>query len=258
MKTRESKLILVIIILISLLMVLSINLILNSKVALINGKQIIKEMTEGEYESQLTELNKSHEEYHLQVQENKQKIATAITNQKVATSQDDTIDQIVTNIGKILQAGTADADATADNITAGKKAYVNGKLITGTGADNNSYYESGKEEGKGYNIVNLGGAGTYDLTSYENYENFAINENIFIVTNTISVSASISTRDASGSVKGSGSSSGQAYSVTYTDGILVVGSGSGSCSGTVKDSYESVGSIKGSYAVSSVSVYLIY
>ena len=104
----------------------------NTNIVLNNEKQIIKEMTAGEYESKLTELNKSHEDYALQVQTNKQKIATAISNQKVATSEEATIDEIVENIGKILQVGTSDATATSEDIIKGKTAYVNGEVITGT------------------------------------------------------------------------------------------------------------------------------
>ena len=89
-------------------------------------------MTEGEYESKLTELNTSHEDYALTVQKNKQKLATAITNQKVETSEETTIDEIIENIGKILQVGTLDATATAEDILDGKTSYVNGELITGT------------------------------------------------------------------------------------------------------------------------------
>ena len=168
MKTRESKLILVIIILISLLIGISINLILNSNVVLINGKQIIKEMTEGEYESKLTELNKSHEDYALQVQENKQKIATAISNQKVETSEDDTIDEIVTNIEKILEAGTSDATATERDIAEGKTAYVNGKIITGIASNvnnlelaNTGSFKTGQTITLGYKPKVLITVGTY-------------------------------------------------------------------------------------------------
>lgn len=44
-------------------------------------------------------------------------------------------------------ASQTQATATADNITEGKTAYVNGELITGTGVDNNIHYESGKLDG---------------------------------------------------------------------------------------------------------------
>ena len=149
MRSKESKLILIIVILSILLIAMSINIIFNSKGILINTKQIIKEMNTSEYDSQITELNKSHEDYAAQVQANKKKLAQAITNQKVTTSENATIDEMVTNIGNILQARTKDATATADNITAGKTAWVNGKLITGNGADNNSYYDQGVLDSKG-------------------------------------------------------------------------------------------------------------
>ena len=43
------------------------------------------------------------------------------------------------NIKGILKEVTKDATATADNISEGKTAWVNGELITGTGADNKEY-----------------------------------------------------------------------------------------------------------------------
>ena len=50
------------------------------------------------------------------------------------------------NIKGILKEVTKDATATADNISEGKTAWVNGMKIVGTGLDNNSYYEKGKSE----------------------------------------------------------------------------------------------------------------
>lgn len=55
------------------------------------------------------------------------------------------------NVGSVSEALdslydiTTLGDATADNISEGKTAVVNGKMITGTGADNNSYYNLGLE-----------------------------------------------------------------------------------------------------------------
>mgnify|MGYP003305227469 CR=1 FL=1 len=70
-------------------------------------------------------------------------VVEAIKKAGVATTEDDTDETIVTNIGKILQEATKGATATADNISEGKTAWVNGELITGNGADNIAYMESG-------------------------------------------------------------------------------------------------------------------
>ena len=123
----------------------------NSNIVLSGEKQIIKEMTEIEYESKLTELNKSHEDYATNVQNYKKQIAEAITNQGVSTSEDATSSEIAKNIEKIFETRTSNADATAANITKGKKAYVNGELVTGTGVDNDNSYNNGYNEGKSEN-----------------------------------------------------------------------------------------------------------
>ena len=60
--------------------------------------------------------------------------------------------------GRTIKASEADtskaeqgalkiAAATADNLSAGTAAWVNGSFIIGTGSDNNKYYDDGKEDG---------------------------------------------------------------------------------------------------------------
>lgn len=150
------------------------------------------------------------------------------------------------------------AGATAENLTAGTAAWVDGQYIVGTGADNNSYYAEGYTEGKyeSNSIIKLGGYGTYDLTQYENYAEFALNKNIFITVNSISISARLGVGDAAGSLHFTASNSGQPYSVNYSNGILNVSANNISCNQTVSDPYEDVGSISGN-ASSSITVYLL-
>lgn len=82
------------------------------------------------------------------------------------------------------------ATATAANISSGKKAWVNGQLITGTGADNDAFYEQGrtagyeqgytagyeqgKEESIGLEIIfigNLHSEGSFDIKPF--YSDYA-------------------------------------------------------------------------------------
>ena len=133
----KSKKIIIISIMTNIILIAMLCVVISGNGNIIKERKIIKEMTEGEYESKLTELNISHEDYATQVQTNKQKIAEAVTSQKVETSEDATIDEIVTNIGKILEVGTSDATATAEDIAEGETAYVNGEKVIGTSKEKN-------------------------------------------------------------------------------------------------------------------------
>lgn len=178
MKRREYLLYVLIAILTFLVIGLSINSINIQKGMLISRQQILKEMDESvqvtNLNSQITTLNASHQSYVTAVENYKKTITEAITNQGISTSLSASEDVVKANIEKILEVRTSDADATADNITAGKKAYVDGKLIVGNGTDN---------ENSGSKLINLGTGDTFDLTSYANYASFTEENFIVEITN---------------------------------------------------------------------------
>lgn len=102
---KERMVILVLLVIIIILTGININLILRNNLIIKNNKQIIKEMTESEYDNQIAELNKSHTDYAEYVQRCKTTIATAITDMGVQTSSNDTVDTMANNIKNISSGG---------------------------------------------------------------------------------------------------------------------------------------------------------
>ena len=136
----KNKKIVILLIVIDIIIIAEIYNFISKNTNIKKEKQIIKEMSssaqETELNNQINTLNTEHTEYMNYIQTCKTSIATALTNEGVPTSNEATLEKMAEKISNVLQARTKDATATADNITEGKTAYVNGKLIIGTGADN--------------------------------------------------------------------------------------------------------------------------
>ena len=149
------------------------------------------------------------------------------------------------------------ATATAAQILSGKTAYVNGSKITGTmtnkagttvkasavsSDDNNTYltiptagyYDQNSKvysesSNIGNKVIKLGGAGTYNLSTYSGYKDFKINQNIFIVSSGASVESE-TYHNGSGNYNGNqydrASYTAPSASYNASNGVLTVSAGS--------------------------------
>ncbi|MGN0308771.1 MAG: hypothetical protein ACI4DN_11215, partial [Lachnospiraceae bacterium] len=94
--------------------------------------------------------------------------------------------------GKTLIAYRA---AESSNITAGAAAYVEGVLQLGNGGDNTAYYERGSSESKATTRIKIGTGSldstkTFDITGYEGWETFTLDNFVWLATGATVVEAS--------------------------------------------------------------------
>ncbi len=129
---------------------------------------------------------------------------------------------------------TSDATATANNLSSGTTAYVNGQKITGNGADVNNAYNNGYNAGIAaggtgkYTLVELGTGTSFDVKSiYPNYANLTASNFICQVVS-ISVSGSATDNDAHNSSYNGGFSVTPSLSYNASTGVVTIGGTSNS------------------------------
>ena len=80
--------------------------------------------------------------------------------------------------GQTINSDTKISAATADNLSLGTSAWVDGSLLIGTGADNKNYYE----QNQSYHMVKLTdtvSSGSVNVSSYPGYQNFTVDNFVF-------------------------------------------------------------------------------
>lgn len=138
-------------------------------------------------------------------------------------------------IGAKDLASQTPGTASADNISAGKTAWVNGALVTGNGKDNNNSYEEGKNEAvpRIIKVSSFTDENTIDvnISSFENYSSFSTS-NFFIEIEKLEV-VGYSTAGHTGGGEGSGrlqkayDSTTGVLSITFPTVSFVDGNSSG-------------------------------
>lgn len=179
---RKNVIIIIMAVTVALLIISSIRvLILKEEICnqdYIGIKKINESTKKTDLESQIVNLNSEMSGYKEYTQVCRQRIAEALTKEKVETSNDASIETVTQNIDRILEERTKDATATEDYISNGKTAYVNGKKITGNGSKFDVIELKGKKyiynQGNIYNDLTGGwikaySSGTVTNTNTSNY-----------------------------------------------------------------------------------------
>lgn len=137
-----------------------------STLILNNQKQILKDMSEIEYEDTINSINASHTNYFNYIQETKSKLASAITNMGVETSDQESLETMVNNIKSLpinfsslnyLSLGSIYSNTNSASLTKTNLPCTDAILIIGYSA----FYM--RSESSNYGTISLSG----DLTSSE-------------------------------------------------------------------------------------------
>ena len=123
------------------------------------------------------------------------------------------------NIKGIVKEVTKNATATADNISEGKTAWVEGKLIVGNGSDNKTYMEQNIASMGYVKIIYLGTGNSFDVTSYANYQDFDTTN--FIVEPNGNISSERQAKVGTSDARAAGNFT---FSKEYNNGVLNISS----------------------------------
>lgn len=128
---KNKRLIFVLLLILNIILI-GINYnVIDKNFIIIKESKVIKEMTETEYDSQISELNKSHTNYADYVQTCKTAIASAITDMGIETSEEASVDTMVNNI-RSISGDSNEISVLASNSFALSSASENGTMYQTT------------------------------------------------------------------------------------------------------------------------------